>query len=179
MLDNRSGNKYAQGINDTKYGTMSTVCVEMDTMSVDQGEIIAVARGKPSPQHPLGRQAFDRKGFEAYQLKPLESKREYLKQQWANVSYMVLTHATALCMSLSKKDYGKLVQLMTSAGIAYDKVFPKEQASVQLNLVQNLFNGLPQGKVVEVIGGTPQASIDVANAIPIPCPPSGDDTPLA
>ncbi len=151
----------------------------METMVAERPGVTDIARAKPDLRNPLGRTAFDHKGFEAYQLKPLESKREYLKQQWANVSYMVLTHATALCMSLSKKDYGKLVQLMTSAGIAYDKVFPKDIASVQLNLVQNLFNGLPQGKVVEVIGGTPQASIDIANATPVPIPPAGDDTPLA
>jgi len=65
---------------------------------------------------------------------------------------MVLSQANSLCMSLSKKDYGKLVQLLTSAGIAHDKVFPKVETPSNASLVLNLFNGLPTDKVLRVIG---------------------------
>jgi len=68
---------------------------------------------------------------------------------------LVLGKAKLLSMSLAKKDYGRLVQLLTASGIAWDKVFPKVDSVQGNNLVLNLFNGLPKDKVVRVIGEVP------------------------
>jgi len=121
---------------------------------VDAPEAIALpSRGKPSQKQPLGRQVFDRKAFAQYQAQPLESKREYLKQQWLDVAYLCLGKGASLALTLGKKDYGRLVQILTSAGIAYDKVFPKGD-TLSVNLAVNMFKGLPQEKVLRVLGPT-------------------------
>lgn len=115
-------------------------------------------RGKPSKKHPLGREVFDTKGLIEYKAKPLESKRDILKNQWLDLSYVLLGKANSIAPTLLKKDYGRLVQLLTSAGIAYDKVFPKAEQSSVSNLVVNMFKSLPNDKVLRVIGSSPTPS---------------------
>ena len=119
---------------------------------VDLEEIGIPSRGKPSPKFPLGREVFDRKGFALYQAQPLESKRELLRKSWLDVSYLALGRTTSLALTLQKKDFGRLVQLLTSAGIAYDKVFPKDIAPNNNTLVFNLFKGLPSDRLLRVVG---------------------------
>src|SRR6185503_10344067 len=113
-------------------------------------------RGKPGHYIPPSKQPLDRESYRAFQAQSIEKKREYLKQQWLDVAYLVLGKAKLLSMSLAKKDYGRLVQLLTASGIAWDKVFPKIEGIQGNNLVLNLFNGLPKDKVVRVIGEVPQ-----------------------
>ncbi len=139
-------------------------------------QAVSTTKGKSLPPSHV---PFDKVAYGEFQRKPLDRKRDYLRDQWLDVAYITLGKAKLFAQSVTKKDYGKLVQLLMASGISWDKVFPKDVASVQLNLVQNLFNGLPQGKVIEVIGGTPQASIDIANASIVPCPPNGDTQPMA
>lgn len=112
-------------------------------------------RGKPSKKHPLGREVFDTKGLVEYKAKSLELKRDILKNQWLDLSYVLLGKANSIAPTLLKKDYGRLVQLLTSAGIAYDKVFPKAEVSSVSNLVVNMFKSLPNDKVLRVIGSSP------------------------
>lgn len=147
---------------------------EIPLGQADNEQIVSLARGKATSFNPLGKIAFDRKGFEAFQRKPMESKREVLKQQWLSIAHMVLSQATALCMSLPKKDYGKLVQLLTSAGISYDKVFPKVDSVQGNNLVLNLFNGLPKDRVVRVIGEVAQPSDVPLDSNTLPTPTQGE-----
>lgn len=101
---------------------------------------------------PPSKVKFDHLGYATYQAQPLDSKREYLRQQWLDVSYLALGKAKQLAMSLAKKDYGRLVQLLTSAGIAYDKVFPKVDTAQGNTLVFNLFKGLSTEKLLKVVG---------------------------
>ncbi len=111
-----------------------------------------MARGKPDLKNPLGKVAFDRAELAAFQAKPLETKRDILRAQWVSLAHMLLAQAGSLAMCLPKKDFGRMVQLLTSSGIAYDKVFPKVETLSTGNLVLNLFNGLPKDNVVRVIG---------------------------
>ena len=114
-----------------------------------------IARGKPSVKNPLGKVAFDTRGFQLFQAKPLETKRDILRSQWSGLAYILLSKATAIAQGVSKRDYGKLLQLVTTAGISYDKVFPKVDNPSVGNLVVNLFKGLPNDKVLGVIGSSP------------------------
>lgn len=147
--------------------------VELPLGTGESQGIEGIARGKPSAKNPLGRVAFDSKALEDFQRKPLESQRESLRKQWLSIAHMVLAQAGSLCMSLPKKDYGRLVQLLTSAGISYDKVFPKVDTVQGNNLVLNLFNGLPKDKLVRVIGEVPVPSSDTLEYIPLPTPTEG------
>jgi hypothetical protein len=110
------------------------------------------SKGKRVPPSAV---PFDSKGYTQYQRKSLESKREYLKNEWLDVTYLSLAKAKLLARSVTKKDFGRLVQILTSAGIAYDKVFPKDSPLVG-NMVVNLFKGLPQEKVLRVLGPSVQ-----------------------
>lgn len=121
-------------------------------------EFQGIPRGKPTKGQPLGRVVFDKKGFAQYRANPLESKREHLKNQWLDLTYLLLGKATAMAMTVQKKDFGRLVQILTSAGIAHDKVFPKVNDPSVSNLVVNMFKGLPNDKVLRVIGGAPVPS---------------------
>ncbi len=149
----------------------------VDTMDVEMVGEAPTGRGKVESRHPLGRPAVDTKAIATFKVKPLNSKRDYLRDQWLELMYLTLSKANSFALTVSKKDFGRLMQIATVAGIGWDKVFPKDIASVQLNLVQNLFNGLPQGKVIDVIGGTPQASSEVAQTAIDTYPPQGDSSP--
>ena len=124
----------------------------------DDDETPLEGRGKPSRNFPQGRAGFDRKGFSVYRAQPLDNKREYLKNQWLDLSYLLLLKATTMAQTVQKKDFGRLVQILTSAGIAHDKVFPKVNDPSVNNLVVNMFKGLPNDKVLRVIGSVPVPS---------------------
>ena len=129
--------------------------LEVESLGETPGGLPLIARGTPSRKHPLGKVIFDKKGLLQFQSKPLESKREILRQQWAGLAYILLSKAIAFSQSAAKKDYGRLVQLATSAGISYDKVFPKLENPGMGSLVVNLFKGLPSEKVLAVLGDAP------------------------
>jgi hypothetical protein len=123
---------------------------------------VEVRKTKPSDKRTLGgRPAFNTKQHEAFTAQPLERKAEILKRQWANIGYILLCQGERFAQSVTKKDYGRLMQLLSSAGIAYDKVVPKGE--IQGNLVFNLFNGLDRNKLQGVLGmsSTQPTVIDV------------------
>ena len=139
-----------------------------EPLDSDEGEtpdeIGIPGRGKITKAQPLGRQVFDRAGFARYRAEPIDNKREYLKTQWLDLTYLLLGKATSMALTVQKKDFGRLVQILTSAGIAHDKVFPKVNDPSVSNLVVNMFKGLPSDKILKVIGGVP---------VPSGEPPSG------
>ena len=113
------------------------------------------ASGRPLPP---SKEPFDTKGYLAFQSKTLDNKREYLKQQWLDMAYITLYRGKLFARSVTKKDYGKLVQLLMAAGISWDKAFPKGESLGVNNLTLNLFNGLPREKLTKVIGDVPLPS---------------------
>lgn len=131
-------------------------------MPANEHELAVHPRGKSGKYIPPSRTPFDTKGFNGYKAQPLDSKRETLRQKWLNVSYLVLDRAEPMARTLAKKDFGRMVQLLMSAGIAYDKVFPKVDAVANVNAVFNLFAGLPSSRVCNVVGRSPVPS----NAVP-------------
>ncbi len=112
-------------------------------------------KGKTPKYIPPSKQPLDRQALAAFQAQPLDKKKEYLRNEFLTIAYLVSGKAKLLSMSLAKKDYGRLVQLLTAVGISWDKVFPKDIPPSGNNLVLNLFNGLPRDKIVRVIGEVP------------------------
>ena len=113
-----------------------------------------------------GRPAFDSKRHAQFASQPLEKKAEVLRKQWANIGYILLSQAERFSQSVTKKDYGRLMQLLSSAGIAYDKVVPKGESMG--NIQFNLFNGLDKSKLAGVLGiaqGSPQVEVEVIDSI--------------
>jgi len=115
------------------------------------------SKGKPVPPTSV---PFPTSEYTQFQRKSLESKREYLKAQWLDIAFMTLWKGKLFARSVTKKDFGKLVQLLMAAGISWDKVFPKVDSVQGNNLVLNLFNGLPKDKVVRVIGEVPLPKVE-------------------
>lgn len=134
-------------MNVTTAETLSEITEVLDTVQ----EAIP-GRGKPSVSNPLGRPSVDLKEYTAFQAKPLEDKRKYLTDQWTQLAYLTLSKANSFALTVTKKDFGRLMQLATVAGIGWDKVFPKGVPDSHHNLVLNIFNGLPREKVLKVIG---------------------------
>lgn len=99
-----------------------------------------------------GRPAFNDKAHAVFTAQPIEKKAEILRRQWANIGYILLCQGERFAQSVTKKDYGRLMQLLSSAGIAYDKVVPKGE--VLGSLTFNLFKGLDNHKVSAVLGNT-------------------------
>ena len=97
-----------------------------------------------------GRPAFDSKKQAVFAAQPIEKKADVLKRQWANIAYILLCQGERFAQSVTKKDYGRLMQLLSSAGIAYDKVVPKGEIAGSLTF--NLFKGLDSDKLAQVLG---------------------------
>lgn len=122
--------------------------IDPDTLATDavQGRELAAS----SKRTLGGRPAFNTKQHAAFTAQPIEKKAEILKRQWANIGYILLCQGERFAQSVTKKDYGRLMQLLSSAGIAYDKVVPKGE--VLGSLTFNLFKGLDTTKLATVLG---------------------------
>lgn len=114
-----------------------------------------------------GRPAFNNKAHAVFTAQPIEKKAEILRRQWANIGYILLCQGERFAQSVTKKDYGRLMQLLSSAGIAYDKVVPKGE--VLGSLTFNLFKGLDNHKVSAVLGNT-QAVHSIDHKVVTVCP---------
>jgi len=114
-----------------------------------------------------GRPAFNTKQHAAFTAQPIEKKAEILKRQWANIGYILLCQGERFAQSVTKKDYGRLMQLLSSAGIAYDKVVPKGESLG--NVTFNLFKGLDSTKLANVLG---QSQVMPSSPTPIDITPS-------
>ena len=143
-------------------------------MSDIDNPTLEVSKPPPASRKTLGgRPAFNTKQHAAFTAQPLEKKAEILKKQWANIGYILLCQGERFAQSVTKKDYGRLMQLLSSAGIAYDKVVPKGELAGSLTF--NLFNGLDKGKLQAVLG---QSQLDNSTPQDIPIDPIKPIVPL-
>ena len=109
---------------------------------------------RPAPPRSLGRPEFDTKALTEFQAKPPSLQKEELKASWADAAYILAERLKRFSMSVSRKDFGRLQQLATSAGVAYDKVIPKGEGSniaIQGNVMFNLFGNLGGDKVMRIL----------------------------
>src|SRR5688572_25189279 len=114
---------------------------------------------KSRPPKSLGRPEFDRSALEGFQAKPPSEQKEVLKTEWADLAFILAERAKRFSMTVSRKDFGRLQQLTTTAGIAYDKIFPKGDpasgVAIHGNVMFNLFGNLGQEKINRIL--TPMA----------------------
>lgn len=137
--------------------TVSQLLEEADIGQVMDTPLPAL-RKRPPPPKSLGRPEFDSKGLAEFQSKPPEKQKEELKTSWAEAAYILAERLKRFAMTVSRKDFGRLQQLATSAGVAYDKVIPKgmEQPNLAVhgNVMFNLFGSLGADKVMRILTPT-------------------------
>ncbi len=117
-------------------------------------DLPVITTKRPAPPRSLGRPEFDKEGLEEFQVKPLDKQKETLKASWADAAYILAERLKRFSMTVSRKDFGRLQQLATSAGVAFDKVFPKgEQQSLAVhgNVMFNLFGSLGGDKIMKIL----------------------------
>jgi hypothetical protein len=107
-----------------------------------------------------------------FQAQPIETQQQTLKREWSNLAYVLVERANIYARTITKKDFGRLMQLVTTAGIAVDKVLPKHSATAQGNLIVNMFGSLDTKRLAGVLGQT-GPTID---AVSSPCPSMDTDT---
>lgn len=90
----------------------------------------------------------------SYMAQPAEKRKEIAKREWERLAYVLLGRANAYAQHITKKDFGRLMQLATTAGIAFDKYMPKEDRAMQGNLIVNMFGSLDSGRLGGVVGTT-------------------------
>lgn len=122
----------------------------------DNGEIKAHPHNRATTKPPksLGRPEFDTSSLAQFQVKPQDKQKDDLKAAWADAAYILSERLKRFAMTVSRKDFGRLQQLVTSAGIAYDKVFPKGESTgavINGNIMFNLFGSLGGEKVMRIL----------------------------
>ena len=90
----------------------------------------------------------------SYMAQPAEKRKEIAKREWERLAYVLLGRANAYAQHITKKDFGRLMQLATTAGIAFDKYMPKEDRAMQGNLIVNMFGSLDSNRLGGVVGTT-------------------------
>lgn len=100
------------------------------------------------------------KDIAAYEALSVEKQRDVLRKGWGHVAYVLLDQAKRHAPHLTKKDYGRLMQLVTTAGIAYDKFVPKDMAgSGSVGVILGLFHGMDKQAVGKVLGPVVEAEV--------------------
>lgn len=90
----------------------------------------------------------------SYMAQPAEKRKEIAKREWERLAYVLLGRANNYAQHITKKDFGRLMQLATTAGIAFDKYMPKEDRALQGNLIVNMFGSLDSNRLGGVVGTT-------------------------
>jgi len=131
-------------------------------------------KGRP-PAFPLGRPEFNKQLLEEFKSLPHEGRRAKLKQSWAEIAFILAERAKRFGMTVSTKDFGRLQQLVISAGIAVDKVIPKTETTPVGNIVLNLFGSIGADKMLSMVA---PPAIDVTSTEVPECAPTAVTVPL-
>ena len=123
------------------------------------GAVIPRAKRTSIPPLSKGRPIeFDAKSLVEYQAKPPSIQKEVLKASWADAAFILAERLKRFSTTVSRKDFGRLQQLATSAGVAYDKVIPKNTSDNTLgtgNVIFNLFGSLGVDKIKAILAPQP------------------------
>lgn len=124
-----------------------------DEIETSDGTVTALASKSKKARAPFGLPKNDKQALIAYTKQSKQKQREILGEQWAALAYSLVERANLYAPFITKKDFGRLQQLITTAGIAYDKVCPKDIVhSNTANLMVNLFHGLDTKQLAQVVG---------------------------
>lgn len=111
-----------------------------------------------------GRPPATYEGLSDFIKSPRPAQQQVMDTEWAELSYILVNRAKKYARTATKRDFGRIVQIATAAGIARDKVFfkPAEVRQSRPNLVVNLFGNMAVSAIRQL----------VAPAVPV-----GDTTP--
>lgn len=132
--------------------------------------------------NPLGRGVYSENLLRDYSHKPSGTKAKMAKEVWQDTAYVLASRAKSIAKRAGKLDYNLLYRLILSAGIAYDKAFPKEEYSQGTNVVLHLFGNLGNATVSKIISppipqlSSPPIAID-AEVIPLSVPTPSNSPP--
>ena len=106
---------------------------------------VKTRKPKPTyvPTNPHGRPSIDKADLAVYAGQPRDKQREKTEAVWSEVAYVLAQRALSLGLTVTKKDLGRLQQLVTSAGIAKDKVFPVRTDPPSVNIALQMFGSIP------------------------------------
>ena len=107
----------------------------------------------PASRLPVspGRPAFDKGSLDEFKKLPLEKQKGKIRESWAEVAFILAARAKQFGKTVTKADFGRLQQLVTSAGIAVDKVITKGEVPMTTNVVFNLFGGIGAERMLKVV----------------------------
>jgi len=101
-----------------------------------------------------GRPAFDQATLQEFDLGTLEQKKAKVDQKWAAAAYILAERARRFGLTVTKADFGRLQQLVTSAGIARDKIWAKPEAetpAIQNNFLVALFGSIGMDTMLSTV----------------------------
>lgn len=118
---------------------------------------------KKPVSNPLGRNVATHLLLGDFSPKPMEKRQQMTRDVWVDTAYVLATRAKGIAKRAGKLDYNLLYRLILSAGIAYDKAFPKAAEVSSNNVVLQLFGTL---------GATTVRSITQPQIPQLPPPPT-------
>jgi hypothetical protein len=116
--------------------------------------------------------------MEAWFAQPIDKKQTLGRNTWANTALVLALRAKRASQVYGKKDFNALYRLILSAGIAYDKAWPREQETLGAStLVVNLFGSLGQDKVARILKPDhPVIDVSSSTTVETPTDNVGSDT---
>ena len=126
---------------------MPTKPAKVRTIPVD--DIHTLPTKVPTKRHVIdpsakgsGMAVFNDVAFKDQFTQPIVKKQDKGRDTWANTALVLVERAKKAAQTYGKKDFNALYRLVLSAGIAFDKAFPQQQAPQGGNLVIQLFGSL-------------------------------------
>ena len=140
---------------------------KMDKQSTSTGQ--SPARPTSAELSAKSKAAIDRRKQELtkFLAEPRETQRKKVEDEWALLCYQLVQKAGKYALGVTDKEFGKLSQLITSAAIAKDKVFHREDAKQPGNIVFNLFGNIGLDAIKKML--QPSVPVRIINPKEIIC----------
>lgn len=116
---------------------------------------------EPPLEAGLGSSAYSDKSMAPYFTQTIGKKGEHGRDKWANTALVLVHRAQKAAQTYGKKDFNALYRLVLSAGIAYDKAWPTQQAPLGGNLIIQLFGSLGHDTAKAILEPAHPVIIDV------------------
>lgn len=134
-------------------------------------------KARQTPEHlpskpGLGHMLYSDREMAPQFAQPIDKKQTLGRNTWADTALVLALRAKKASQTYGKKDFNALYRLVLSAGIAYDKAWPQQQATLSGNLVVQLFGSLGQATARTIL----EPSYPVLDITPQVDPPSTEPT---
>lgn len=159
--------------------------VKLITSVIPIGEIHTTPTIAPRKRHVIdpaskgsGMAVFNDASFAPKFSQPIGKKGESGRDTWANTALVLVERAKRAAQTYGKKDFNALYRLVLSAGIAYDKAWPTQQAPQGSNLIIQLFGSLGQATAKAILEPAHPTIIDSTATTVEPLDQPASDKPL-